>query len=92
MEIIVILLAVILILAFLKFLGLIFHAGVWIIALPFKIIGLLIASVVMIAVFIPLGVLGAIASIVMIPVVIIIPLAPFIIIALGIWLLVKRNE
>ena len=91
MEIIGVILAVLIIVAFLKLIGIIFHAGVWVIALPFKIIGAVIGSLIMLAIFIPLGVLGILASVIMIPIAIIIPLTPFILVGLGIWLLVKKN-
>lgn len=91
MEIIGVLLIVLIIIAFLKLLGLIFHAGVWVVALPFKIIGAILGSLVMVAILIPLGILGAITSIIMIPIAIIIPLAPFILVGLGIWLLIRKN-
>ncbi|MEJ2055169.1 MAG: hypothetical protein P8X42_14735 [Calditrichaceae bacterium] len=91
MEILGILLIALIILAFLKMIGLIFHIGLWAIALPFKIVGILIGSVIMVAILIPLGVLGALASLLMIPLAILIPLAPFILVGLGIWLLVRKN-
>lgn len=91
MEIIGILIVVLIIIAFLKFLGIIFHAGVWAIALPFKIIGAVIGSLIMLFIFIPFGILGVLASVIMIPIALIIPLAPFILVGLGIWLLVRKN-
>ena len=91
MEIIGVILAVLIIVAFLKLICIIFHAGVWVIALPFKIIVAVIGSLIMLAIFIPLGVLGILASVIMIPIAIIIPLTPFILVGLGIWLLVKKN-
>ena len=91
MEILGILLIVIIVVAFLKFLGLIFHAGLWAIALPFKIIGALLVTLITIAVFIPLGILGALASIIMIPFALTIPLVPFLLVGLGVWLIVRKN-
>ena len=91
MEIIGVLIVVLIIIAFLKLLGVIFHAGVWVIALPFKIIGAVLGLLVMVVILVPLGIFGALASIIMIPIAIIIPLAPFILVGLGIWLLVKKN-
>ena len=91
MEIIGIIIAVLIIIAFLKLLSIIFHAGVWVIALPFKIIGAVIGALVMLVVLIPLGIFGLLASVIMIPIALIIPLIPFILIGFGIWLLVKKN-
>ena len=91
MEIIGILIAVLIIIAFLKLIGLLFHAGIWVIALPFKILFAVIGAIITVAILVPLGVFGAIASIILIPLALIIPLAPFIIIGLGIWLLVRKN-
>ena len=91
MEIIGVLIVVLIIIAFLKLLGVIFHAGVWVIALPFKIIGAVLGLLVMVVILVPLGIFGALASIIMIPIALIIPLAPFIVVGLGIWLLVKKN-
>lgn len=91
MEIIGILIAVLIIIAFLKLIGLLFHAGVWVIALPFKILFGVIGAIIMIAVLIPLGVIGAIASIIVIPFALLVPLAPFLLIGLGVWLLVRKN-
>jgi len=91
MEIIGIILVALIIIAFIKLIGIIFHASVWAIALPFKIIGAVIGSLIMIAILIPLGIFGVLASIVIIPFAIIIPLAPFLLVGLGIWLLVRKN-
>ena len=91
MEIIGILIAVVIIIIFLKLLGILFHAGVWAIALPFKIIGAVIGVIITLVVLIPLGIFGALTSIFIIPLALIIPLAPFLLIGLGIWLLVRKN-
>ncbi|MBN1406531.1 MAG: hypothetical protein JW956_02005 [Calditrichaceae bacterium] len=92
MEIIGILIAVVIIVAFIKFLGLLLHAGIWVIALPFKIIFAVIGTIIMVAILIPLGILGAIASIVVIPMTLIVPLTPFLLIGLGLWLLIRKNS
>ncbi|MEJ2544037.1 MAG: hypothetical protein P8Y99_08210 [Calditrichaceae bacterium] len=92
MEIIGILIAVVIIIAFVKLLGILFHAGVWVIALPFKILFAVIGAIISVAIFVPLGVFGVLASIIVIPLALIIPLAPFLIIGLGIWLLVRKNS
>ena len=91
MEIIGILIGVLIIIVFLKMLGFLFHAGIWAITLPFKIIGAIIGAIITVAILIPLGIFGAIASIIVIPFALIIPLAPFLLVGLGIWLLVRRN-
>jgi len=91
MEIIGIIIAVLIIIVFLKLLGILFHAGVWVIALPFKIIGAVIGVIITLIVLVPLGVFGALASIIIIPFALIIPLAPFLLVGLGIWLLVRKN-
>lgn len=91
MEIIGILIAVIIILAFVKLLGLLFHAGVWVIALPFKILFAVIGAIITLAILVPLGVFGALASIIVIPLALLIPLAPFLLIGFGVWLLVRKN-
>jgi hypothetical protein len=92
MEIIGIIIAVVIIIAFVKLLGILFHAGVWVIALPFKILFAVIGAIISVAIFVPLGVFGVLASIIVIPLALIIPLAPFLIIGLGIWLLVRKNS
>lgn len=91
MEIIGILIGVLIIILLLKLLGFLFHAGIWAITLPFKIIGVIIGAIITVAVLIPLGIFGAIASIILIPFVLIIPLTPFLLVGLGIWLLVRKN-
>jgi len=91
MEIIGILLIVLIVIGLFKILGLFFHVGIWMIALPFKILGLVIASVVLVAVLIPLGILGALASIIVAPLALLIPLLPFLLVGAGIWLILRHN-
>jgi len=91
LEIIGVLLIVLIVVAFFKILGVVFHAGVWVLALPFKILGVLIGALVLFAVLIPLGVVGVLASVIMIPLALIVALLPFILVGAGLWLLLRNN-
>lgn len=90
MEIISILLIVLLGIFFLKLFALFFQAGIWVIALPFKILAFLISTVVIVAVLIPLGIVAGLLSIIVLPLALIGPLLPFLLLGLGLWLFLKK--
>lgn len=91
MEILAIFLILLLAWLFIKFLGVFFHAGIFILSLPLILVGLAVSAVVVVAVLIPLGIVTALLSVVLIPVGFIMPLLPFILVGYGVWLLLKKN-
>lgn len=74
----------------LKLFGVFFHAGVFMIALPFTILGLVIALVLTPLILVPLGLFAGLAGILLMPFAFVLPLLPVLIIAAGIWLLLKN--
>ncbi len=91
MEILAILIVLLLAWFFIKFLGVFFHAGIFIFSIPLLLIGLAVSAVVIVAVLIPLGIVTALLSVILIPLGFIIPLLPFILVGFGVWLLLKKN-
>ena len=74
----------------LKLLALILHTGVFLLTLPFKLLAAVLSVIVVFAVLIPLGVVGAIAGILIAPLALLVILLPFILIGLGIYLIANR--
>ena len=91
MEIISILLIIGLAFVFLKALALMLHVGIWMLALPFKILAVLLSAFVVVFVFIPVGLVGALAGLILLPFALIVPLLPFILIAAGVIWLLRRS-
>ncbi len=91
MEIIAVLLLIMLALGFFKILGLLFHASVFMLALPFKIIGMMIAGLVFFLIVLPLGLLAGFVGVVAVPLALLLPILPFLLIALGTWLLLRKR-
>jgi hypothetical protein len=71
-----------------KIAGGIFHAGFWLLALPFKLLALAISLVIGLVVFVPVVIIG---SLLIIPVALLAGLFPFILLIGGLWLLLRRN-
>ncbi|WP_456407468.1 hypothetical protein [Caldithrix abyssi] len=75
----------------LKLLGLIFHAGIFMLTLPFKLLGLVIALILTPLILIPMGLLAGLTAILILPLAIIGPALPFVLIGLGIWAILRKN-
>ncbi|NOX88987.1 MAG: hypothetical protein GXO77_08175 [Calditrichaeota bacterium] len=75
----------------LKIFGLVFHVGIFMLTLPFKILGIIIAVLLLPLILVPLGILAGLAGILMIPFALIGPLLPVALIGLGIWALLRRS-
>lgn len=91
MEIIGILAAILVIVLLFKLIGTLLHLSIWVITLPFKILGAFLGIIIFIAVLIPAGIVGAMTSIIVLPLALLIPLLPFLIIAFGLWLIFRNN-
>jgi hypothetical protein len=90
MEIIAVLLIVCFIYLFLKLFAFIFNAGIFLITLPFVIIATLLSVIVVMFVMIPLGIVAALAGLVLAPFAILGPIFPIALILLGTILLLRR--
>lgn len=90
MELISILFVILLAVIFLKILAVILHTGVFLLTLPFKILGILLSVIIVFAVLLPIGVVGAVAGILVAPLAILVVLLPFILVGLGLYLILNR--
>ena len=91
MEIISIALILLIAYIILKLFGALFHSGIWLLALPFKLLAIVIASLLVVFVLVPLGVVGALLSLLAVPIVLVALLLPFLLIGLGLWLLSRQQ-
>ena len=90
MEILALLLVFCFIYLFLKLFAFIFNAGVFLITLPFAILATLLSVIVVVAVMVPLGIVGALAGIVLVPFAFLGPVLPVVLIILGAVVLLRR--
>ncbi len=91
MELISVLLLLLFAWLFLKILGFIFTAGAAIITIPLKLLAILLSSIVVFLVLIPLGIIGFLAGLIILPVVILTPLIPILLLGAGLWLIFRKN-
>jgi len=91
MELVSVLLIVFIAFIILKLFAAFFHAGVWLLALPFKLLAVLLSSVIVVFVLVPLGVVAGLVGLLAVPFALLILLAPFLLLAAGLWLLMRRN-
>jgi len=91
MELISALLIILLAVVFLKILGAIFHAGIFVLALPLKLLAVALSAIVFAVVLIPLGVVAGLASLIVLPVVLVGPLLPIILLGGGLYLLLRNR-
>ena len=91
MEILGVLLIVIFVVAFLKLFFVFLNTGIFLLALPFKIILALLSLFAVFVVLLPLGIVGAVAGLLVAPLLIIVLLLPVILIIYGIFLLINRS-
>lgn len=90
MELVTLLLIVIVGWLVLKLFAGFFHVAIFALALPFKLLAIGIASLLVVFVAIPLGLVAALTGLIVAPFAIILPLAPFLLIGLGVYLLVRN--
>jgi len=91
MELIGVLLLILLTVIFLKILGVIFHAGIFVLALPIKLLAMGLAGLVFGLVLLPLGIVAGLASLIVLPVVLIGPILPILLLGGGLYLLLKNR-
>jgi len=87
MELISILLLVICAVVFIKVLAFFLHAGIFVLTIPLKILGLLLTLLFLVFILIPAG----LATVFIIPLAIITPLVPFVLIIAVVMLLLRRS-
>ena len=92
MELVSLLLIVLFAWLFIKLFAFFFHTAAALLILPFKLLAVGLASLLVIFVFVPLGFVAAIAGAVLAPLAILVPLLPFLLIGLGIYLLAKNSR
>jgi hypothetical protein len=90
MEILALFLVIGFIYIFLKLFAFVFNAGVFLITLPLIIIATAFSAIVVVFVMIPLGIVGALAGILLAPFAILGPVLPIVLIFLGAILLLRR--
>lgn len=91
MEIVAVLFVVLFAFIILKILGFFLHAGIFVLTLPFKILGVILSVLLFGLVLIPLGIAGVLVGLVMVPLTLLIFLSPFILVVIGIYLLLKKS-
>ena len=91
MEILSVLLIILFAVLFLKVFSFLLHTGIFILTLPIKILSVVLATVVVFALLLPLGVVGVLAGLLVTPLVLLVILLPFFLIIYGIYLLVNRS-
>lgn len=91
MELISALLIILLAVVFLKVLGLIFHAGIFVLAIPIKLLAVALSALIFAVVFVPLGVVTGLAGLIVLPVVLIGPILPLLLLGGGLYLLLKNR-
>ena len=89
MEIIALLLIVIFSIVILK---VFVHVGIFMITLPFKILSIVLSTLIVVLILIPLGIVGALAALIAIPFAILILLIPVALILWGVYLLGKSSK
>lgn len=92
MELVSILLILLLAWAIFKAFGFFFDLAAFVILLPIKLLALAIATLLVVFVLIPIGLVAGIASIVVAPLALLLPVLPFLLIGLGIYLLVRHRQ
>lgn len=75
----------------LKSLGLVFHAGIFMLTLPIKLLALGLAGLLMVFIFIPLGIVAGVASLIVLPAVIVGPFLPLLLLGGGLFLLLRNR-
>ena len=90
MELIALLMIVLFSLVFFKILGLLFHTGMFLILLPFKILAVLFSALLVVFILVPLGIVGAIAGVFLAPFALLVIFLPVLLIIWGIYLLVRN--
>ena len=91
MELISALILILLVVVFLKILGVIFHAGIFVLVLPLKLLAIALSAIVFAVVLVPLGLVAGLAGLVVLPVVLIGPLLPFVLLGGGLYLLFRNR-
>lgn len=89
MEVIAILLFVLFGVLFLKILGALFHVGIFVLTLPFKLLAFVFSGLVVFLVLIPLGVVAGLASLVVLPFALLTPLLPIALIGFAVWIFLR---
>jgi hypothetical protein len=74
-----------------KILALIMHVSIYMLTLPFKILGVLLAVLLAVFVVFPISLVGAIIGLIIAPIALFVVLIPFILVTIGIILLIKNS-
>jgi len=91
MELIGILFFIFTALIFLKILGLVFHAGIFMLTLPLKLLAIGLAGLIMFLVLIPMGIVAGVAGLIVLPAVLIGPFLPILLLGGGLYLLLRNH-
>ena len=91
MEVIAVLLIILFSIIFLKILALMFHVGIFMLTLPFKLLAVLVSVLLVVFVLIPIGVVGGLVGLILLPLTILIPILPLALILMGLYFLLKKS-
>ena len=91
MELIAVLLFIVTVLIFLKILGLVLHVGIFMLTWPIKLLALGLSGLIMVLVLIPMGVVAGVASLILLPAVLIGPFIPVLLLVGGLYLLLRNR-
>ena len=91
MEVLSVLLIAVFVVIFLKLFSILLHTGVFLLTLPIKILSVLLSLFVVLIVLVPVGIVGALAGLLAVPLIVVVLLLPFFLILYGIYLLINRS-
>ena len=91
MEVIAVLLIILFSIIFLKILALLFHVGIFMLTLPFKLLAVLLSVLFVVFVLIPIGLVGGLVGLILLPLTILIPILPLALILVGLYFLLKKS-
>lgn len=91
MEILSLLLILAFVVVFLKIFSVLLNTGIFLLTLPIKILAVFLSTFIVLVVLLPLGIIGAIAGLLVAPFLLLTILVPVILIIFGIFLLINKS-
>jgi len=91
MEILSLLLILAFVVVFLKIFSVLLNTGIFLLTLPIKILAVFLSTFIVLVVLLPLGIIGAIAGLLVAPFLLLTILVPVILIIYGIFLLINKS-
>ena len=91
MEILSLLLIIAFVIVFLKIFSVLLNTGIFLLTLPIKILAVFLSFFIVLVFLLPLGIIGAVAGLLVAPFLLLTILVPVVLIAYGIFLLIKKS-